>query len=290
MTRREYWCNETPGIGLLKAFHISEKAPSMQSSVLDHIKSPRVRLPTGLAFEEYKQMRKEVQEKVVSHEGVTAARAQEISLKLGGIVLEGVVPYAVPQLLGMGEQRNMHMIFQTGLNFGGTEKGGIPLTSPDQVTDEQINTYYAAAASATVQSAIKNGSRCLVYNTDMGGGCFAGEKGDVLKQATIEGLIAALKNKGDLELYVPNVGHSEKEMQQLKAADIQVVSADKDALAALLAQEYEDGKVSLHIAGDPMSMLGIHGLGFGFAIDESGSDENRAAFLTPCYLLGYIPL
>jgi hypothetical protein len=231
-----------------------------------------------------------VQKAVVAANGISDKRAQEIALSLGGIVVEGVVPYDVPQLLGIGEKRNMHMIFQTGLNFYGTVGGGIPLTSPNEVTDEQINAYYAAAAKAAVQSALQNKSEHLVYNTGMGAGFFAGKKGEVVKQATVTGLIAACKEKGKLEVYVPDVGYSDDQRTQLVDAGCYVLKCDKDALAALLAEEHGDGKVSLHIAGDPMSTLGIHGPGLWFESAGSASDEERAAFLTPCYLLGHIPL
>jgi hypothetical protein len=39
-----------------------------------------------------------------------------------------------------------------------------------------------------------------------------------------------------------------------------------------------------------MSILGIHGPGLWWETAGSASDEERAAFLSPCYALGYIPI
>lgn len=251
-----------------------------------------VRLPEDMTVEGFADMRRLAQQAVITKKGLDSVQAQELALKLGGIVIEATLNCRARFLLG-GDQPDvsLHYIFQTGLNFTGVDGGGIPLTNLQKGVKE-IKDYYHRTAQAAVESSLVNQSNVLVFNAGIGTGYFGGDYVDFVKQANVDAICSAYtqakRDRRNLKIMVPNVEFLDKQIDQLNNAGIQIFKADKDAVSALLAKE--GFKVSLTVAADPMSTLGIHGPGFWWETVGSDSDEERAAFLTNCYLLGHIPI
>jgi hypothetical protein len=232
-------------------------------------------------------------------------QAKNIGLDLGGITIEATLPYKAGILLqDGGADVKIHCIFQTGLNFKGEGGGGIPvgMTSwssiekknivTTKVVEKEIKEFIQKNSIAAVESASKNGSDVLVYNIGIGTGEFAGANAAVIKKENIDRLceaaIQAKENGSKMQIIVPNIGFKKEEITKLVEAGVQIIKADKGAVAALCARK--GLKVSETFAGDPMSMLGIHGPGFWWETAGSASDEERAAFLTPSYAMGHIPI
>lgn len=280
------------GIGNVRNCYIWNQTPSLEADVPDCIKNAVVRLPKEVKALDFQKMRNSAQQEVISGKGIGSVTAQALALKLGGIVIEATLPYRASNLLDDEESDvEMHCIFQTGLNFGGVSGGGVPLTDVVKAS-KNIERYYKLNAEAALNSAINNKSDVLVFNIGIGTGFFGGDYKDQVKQANVNGICSAvLKAKGKMnpiEVVVPEIGFSSNQRQQLGNAGISIVEADKDAVAALCARK--GLKVSVSIAGDPMSMLGIHGPGFWWETVGVASDEERAAYLTPCYAIGHIPI
>lgn len=278
------------GIGNVQNCYTWNKTPLLSAQVPPQIRNAAVHLPTRLTATEYTRMCQVAQKGVVSGQGIPPDAAQELALALGGVVIEAKLPYKAKSLLCDGEPDvNVHCIFQTGLNFAGVAGGGCPVGPGAQ---QSIREFSARNAEAALASAIRNGSDVLVFNLGIGSGFFAGSHGAEVKQANVSGLCATVKRTKErgshLEVVVPDVGLSSQQKQQMEAEGIGVVAADKGAVAALCARQKL--KVSETFAADPMTMLGIHGPGLWWQTVGSASDEERAAFLTPSYALGYIPI
>ena len=285
------------GIGKVKKCYTWKTAPSIDAAVPEGISGAAVRLPKGTKTKNFNKMRQQVQGAVVSKTALRPKDVKDISFAMAGVVIEGTMPFHAGALLNDGgADTEMHCIFQTGLNFGGPSGGGMNLGRQDSLAketrnlDKKISKFAAKNAAAAVEAAVRNGSDLLVFNVAIGTGAFGG--GAQVKQANVDGLCKALKKahkKGkSLEVAVPNARLTPEQTQQLKEAGIRIVTADKDKYAALCAR---DGlKVSNTVAADPMTMLGIHGPGLWYESDGSKSDEERAAFLTPCYALGHMPI
>ncbi len=277
------------GIGCVYNCYTWNKEPSLDAPIPDVIKNAAVYLPEDMTISEFEEMRKMAQQSVVSKKGLTGEQTQKLALNLGGIVIEATLPCKASFLLGnKRDDVDIHYIFQTGLNFAGEGGGGIPLTDL-KGGSTKITDYYKRNAEAAISSAIKNKSDVLVFNAGIGTGFFGGNYKESVKQANIDGICSAYREAKNEEntLQVIVVGFSEAQKKQLNDLGIQTVKADKDTVAALLAKHL---RVSLTIAGDPMSIIGIHGPGFWWETVGSASDEERAAFLTPCYVLGHIPI
>ncbi|MBA3237806.1 MAG: hypothetical protein H0T62_05565 [Parachlamydiaceae bacterium] len=283
------------GIGTIANCYTWSKPPAKSGIVPEEIQNPAVRLPKGMTADNFNSMRSLVQNGALSN-GIDGGQSREIALNLGGITIEATLPYKAGILLkDEGDDVNIHCIFQTGLNFGGNAGGGIPVTG--RVDEKQIQEFTKKNSFAAISSASQNGSDVLVFNIGIGVGFFAGDKGDIVKQGNVDGLCEAVKanrkakigkNESQMEVIVPNVGFNPKQLKQLESVGIKVIAADKGAVAALCARE--GLKVSETFAGDPMTMLGIHGPGFWWETAGSASDEERAAYLTPSYALGHIPI
>lgn len=279
-------------IGRVSNCYTWKEKPSLDAIVPTSIKDAAVHLPKNLSASKFNKMRQTAQEGVVSGKGITPETAQRLALALRGVVIEASMPYKAGALL---QDRKpdvvVHCIFQTGLNFAGSGGGGIPLSNTESAVRE-INNFSEDNAEAALTSAIRNKSDVLVFNLGIGTGFFGGQQRDSVKQANVEGICKAMesarKKNAMVEVIVPNVRLTPSQMKQLKDAGIRIVSADKDAVAALCARK--GLRVSETVAGDPMSMLGIHGPGFWWETAGSASDEERAAFLSPSYALGHIPI
>lgn len=278
-----------PGVGGVGNCYTWKTSPSVTDSVPHYITNPAVRLPKGITAQQYAQMRKTVQEGVTTLKGINDTERDEIAIKLGGIIVEGTLLYKAQYVLNdEGENVNVHCIFHTGLNFSGN--GGMYL--PKGVDGATLKEYSKRNAEGALNSAINNKSQVLIFNIGIGAGLFGGMYGNAVKQANVDGICAAVKaakaNKSTIEVVVPDMRFTDEQRKQLTDAGISIVKGDKDALAALCARQGQ--KVSLTVAGDPMSSLGIHGPGLWWETVGSLSDEERAAFLSPCYLLGHIPI
>lgn len=278
------------GIGHVGTCYTWNVPPTLNAKIPEGIQDPAVRLPKGLTASKYAEMRKKVQKAVISGTGLTPEEAQETALSLGGVIVEATLPFKAGVLLGDDQgDINIHCIYQTGVNLKGIEGGGIAVTNVDKALAK-----LPEFALANAKAALKAAKGALVYNIGIGTGEFAPFKQKkAVKQANVDALCQAVqdsKDKGEPlpRIVVPNVGFSEEQQNKLKGAGIEIVAADKDAIAALIARE--GGNVSLTIAADPMSMLGIHGPGLWWESAGLGSDEERSAYLTPCYAVGHIPI
>lgn len=277
------------GIGSIANCYTWKKVPSIQAEIPKEIQNAAVRLPSLMTMKEFEDMRKMAQQAVTTRKGLNAEEANILGQKLGGIVIEATLPYQAKNLLqDNGADVNIHCIFQTGLNFAGMAGGGIPVNG---MSVQEIENYYSLNAQAALGSALNNDSDVLVFNIGIGTGFFGGAFGPIVKQANVDGIcLSLLKTNGDkkIKVLVPEIGFSLTQRKQLEDAGVSIAKADKDSLAALLAR---DGlRVSETIAADPMSILGIHGPGLWWETAGSASDEERAAFLSPCYAIGHIPI
>jgi hypothetical protein len=281
-----------PGIGNVSNAYFWKNKPSIDAKVPSTIKDAGVYLPKSLSGTEFNKMRQFAQEGVVSGKGITPQQAQNIALSLGGVTIEANLPYKAGALLNnKGPDVEIHCIFQTGLNFAGQGGGGIPLTH-HKSAEKKIYPFSQKNADAALTSAIRNKSDILVFNLGIGTGFFGGPYGDKVRKANVKAICTAATrakaNGEQIEIVVPNANLSLEEKQELMKAGIRIVNGDKDAFAALAARAKL--KVSNTVAGDPMSILGIHGPGFWWETAGSASDEERAAFLSPSYALGHIPI
>lgn len=280
------------GIGNVSNCYTWQEIPSLNGMSPKDIKNPLVSLPEGITLETFSRMREEVQQAVVSRKGIAPDSAARVSLNLSGIVIESPMPCQAGVILrDQSSDVEIHYIFQTGLNLAGVGGGGIPHPRLYEA-EPDIELYSKKNARAALSSAVRNQSDVLVFNLGIGAGFFAGRYGCRVKEANVRGIIQAVqevKSKGErLEVIVPNIGLTSSQIKDLTDAGICIIGADKDAVAALCAQE--GYKVSLTIGADPMSILGIHGPGFWWETVGSASDEERAAYLSPCYVLGHIPI
>jgi hypothetical protein len=250
-----------------------------------------------MGIDQYTKLREEVQGAALTRSGLGEARAKEIAYSLGGMSFTGIYPFQIDNLLkgipGLqtlteGETVNMHYIFQSGLNFMGAEGGGIGCSK--ELTDEQIMQYYQANARAAVYAAVENGSDILVYNPYIGSGFFCSNKEQPI---VIEANKIAILNAVN-EYKKSHPGCALKVMlpmdreARFSKDDFICKRCDKDRAAAVLVKN--SYKVSLHIAGDPMVMCGLHGPGLWWETCGMASDEERQAFLSPCYKGGYTPV
>lgn len=279
------------GIGNVQNCYTWNQSPSLEANVPECIQNAAVRLPKEITLSDFEQMRKVAQEGVVSQKGIVAKTAQELALKLAGIVIEATLPYRTESLLNEGADVSVHCIFQTGLNFAGVGGGGVPLSNEKEGAKE-IEKYYQLNAQAALHSALTNKSDVLIFNIGIGTGYFGGNYKPQVKQANVDAICSALeqaKTEGkSIEVIVPDISYTQEQIKKLEDAGILIVKADKDAVTALVGRQ--GATVSQTIAADPMSILGIHGPGLWWETVGSASDEERAAFLSPCYALGYIPI
>lgn len=292
---------QVPGIGSIKHRYLWQTSPTLDASVPAHIKKPTVRLPAHLSFEKFDQMRK-VAQAGAAEKGVDATTARDLVGNLKGVVVEATLPYNAKGLLqDDGDNVEIHCIFQTGINLNGYTGGGIPL--PPSVSDpaeresdvkKLIIEYSTENAKAALSAAVANASNVLVFNIGMGTGFFAGSRGNAVLDANIVGFCNAVKEaraKGNkIDVIVPELSSMTDEHRKLLMdTDVMVLRADKGAVAVLCARQ--GCIVSESVAGDPMSMLGIHGPGFWWESAGSASDEERMAFLTTdCYSIAHIPI
>lgn len=266
------------------------------------IEGERVTLPEGLTSEKFNELRQCLQKGVISGKGITAEQALEAATLLGGVTIQATLGVRADVLvdarLGKDEGERftpIHTIFQSGLNLNGYGGGGVPVRGigtnhlQDKI-EETIQVYTLKNARAAVTAARVNQSDILVFNLGIGAGCFAGSYGQEVKQANINALCTAAKElhaSGQrMHIIVPNIALSANQTKQLKAARIEIIAADKGAVAVMYADK--GLIVSETIAADPMSMLGVHGPGFWWETAGSASDEERIAFLAASYPLGYI--
>lgn len=278
----------TPNIGNVGMCHVWKTKPEINAKIAPEIKNAAVRLPKGLSKEQYDQMRKAAQQGVINEKGITAQQAVSFAYDLAGVVIEATLPYKADKLLkDKGPDVNVHGIFHTGLNFAGIGGGGIP--ADPNMAEPQIQAYVQKNTQAAVDSALKNKSDVLIFNIGIGAGFFAGPNKEKVKQVNIDSICQAAKHAGNkLKTAVSDIGFTPAQRAQLEAAGIQVFKGDKGAMAALCARA--GLKVSETVAADPMSILGIHGPGLWWETAGSASDEERVAFLTPCYAVGHMPI
>lgn len=281
--------NPTPNIGIVQDIYTWKEDPDINAIIPNTIKNPKVQL-NNIDFEEYNKYRQITQEAVVANQGISDDQVNQIALNLSGVVIEATLSYNAGAILNDdGEDTELHYIFQSGINFAGIWGGGIPVKNANSISDKDIKDYSENNAKAALKSATNNKSDVLVFNIGIGSGFFGGMKKHTVKQANVDGIINAVQNEdSSVQVVVPNAGLSDDQISQLEEAGIKVFKGDKDAAAALLSRE--GLKVSSSIAADPMSILGIHGPGLWWESAKSASDEERAAFLSPCYMLGHIPI
>lgn len=281
------------------------------------IKDPIVRLPKGFKTDSYNLIRRQVQSGVVEAineqrgmvanalanvaqgfglsagpGGISEQEADDIALTLGGVVVEATVDYFAHAMLGDEiPDQPVHMIFQSGMNLTGSDGGGIPIQNLREAV-VRLPQYTYLNAKAAIESAHKNNSDVLVYNIGIGCGFFAGNYSANVKKANVEAVVKALETfqqEGhSLEVIVPNIGYVSDQETRLEALGVRIIPADKDAVAALCARA--GLVVSVSVAADPMSMLGIHGPGLWWETAGSASDEERAAYLSPCYGIAHTPI
>lgn len=222
--------------------------------------------------------------------------AEEISTSLSGVVIEATVPFNTGAFTRKENNNyDVHTIFETGLNLNSYSGGGVPVPEEEyEKTQKLIPEYSKKNAEAAILSALENGSNCILDNIGKGTGNFGGKYGAKVKQANINAIIESAKeyakeiHEAGLVIIVPNIGIKEEDIKRLEEVNIIVINGDKDAAVALLAEK--DLTVSTVIAADPMTMLGVFGPGLWYMWVGCASDEERAAFLTNCFLLGYINL
>lgn len=284
-----------PYIGSIQNRYSWNQSPDLDASIPIEIKDAAVRLPDTFTFEQYEKMRRLAQSCAMEKKDFSSdEEVAALAFSIGGVIVEATLPYKAKALLrDHGGDVFMHCIFQSGVNFGGIQGGGLPI--PDECIDgtlSRLPQYVKKNIRAAFYSAENNESDVLVYNLGIGIGFFGGDYKFQVKQVNIREFIEFVqdvRSQGrSLEIIIPNIGYSEEQFAKLTSLGVHIIDADKDAVAALCARKQL--KVSVTIAADPMSILGIHGPGLWWETAGAASDEERAAYLSRCYDLGYIPI